>query len=380
MRWIDMHCDTLSELCGREGENLYHNSLCVDIGRLEQAGAELQFFACFVDAAAYGGTEVEKTWDRAWEKVLELLRRAKEQEGEAFRFLRDPGEMLTQKRHVRGILTVEEGGVLAGKTGRLERLYREGVRLLTLTWNYENCIGSPNSRDPEVMSRGLKPFGFEVVERMNDRGMVVDVSHLSDGGFRDCIRHSRYPVAASHSNARALCPHPRNLSDGMLRALGENGGVAGVNFYGAFLTRQGVTGDPHAAGGKAEEDRKTPAGPEDIARHVRYMMDRAGEDAVALGSDFDGFDLRSLPRGIRGVQDMELLWDALKREGLSERQIEKAAYRNVRRLLQNQKGTERRIEHSTKHSTKHSAERSAEQSAEQSAERNGTGCGGRGDP
>ena len=111
MRWIDMHCDTLSELCGREGENLYHNSLCVDIGRLEQAGAELQFFACFVDAAAYGGTEEEKTWDRAWENVLELIRRAKEQEGEAFRFLRDPGEMLTQKRHVRGILTVEEGGV-----------------------------------------------------------------------------------------------------------------------------------------------------------------------------------------------------------------------------------------------------------------------------
>ena len=121
---------------------------------------------------------------------------------------------------------MEEGGVLNEKQERLEELYRLGIRLITLTWNYENCLGYPNSRDGEVMNRGLKAFGLEIVERMNALGMLVDVSHLSDGGFWDCIRVSRAPIIASHSNARALCGVPRNLTDDMLRALAEKGGAA----------------------------------------------------------------------------------------------------------------------------------------------------------
>ena len=113
------------------------------------------------------------------------------------RNIRDGKKLLMQQRKNQemgsrkhaGILTVEEGGVLNGKAERVEQLYEQGVRLLTLTWNYENCIGSPNSRDTEVMQRGLKPFGIEVVRRMNELGMLVDVSHLSDGGFWDCIRY-----------------------------------------------------------------------------------------------------------------------------------------------------------------------------------------------
>ena len=81
---------------------------------------------------------------------------------------------------------------------------------MTLTWNYENCIGYPNSPKAKVMMQGLKPFGYEVIGEMNRRGMVIDVSHLSDGGFWDVIKYSKAPVVASHSNARALCPHPRN--------------------------------------------------------------------------------------------------------------------------------------------------------------------------
>ena len=82
---------------------------------------------------------------------------------------------------------------------------------MTLTWNYENCIGSPNSANRKVMRKGLKPFGIETVRRMNELGMIVDVSHLSDGGFYDCVKYSEFPIVASHSNARSLCLHPRNL-------------------------------------------------------------------------------------------------------------------------------------------------------------------------
>lgn len=352
MHWIDMHCDTLSEIWKGHAQSLKKNGLCVDLDRLRQNGAEAQFFACFVNARDHAGEagrpekgadpsetgRGERTlpgrevWDLAYRDVLEMVRLASSAEDEQFCILRDLQESdhgIQQKKSpgpeeglcTGGILTVEEGGVLNGQIERLEELYRKKVRLITLTWNYENCIGSPNSRDPDVMARGLKPFGMEVVERMNELGMIIDVSHLSDGGFWDCIRHSRAPIVASHSNARSLCTHPRNLSDEMLRALGEKGGIAGVNFYSAFLK------EPSGKGGTSR------AGMDDIVRHIRRMMDQAGEEAVALGTDFDGFEREALPEGISGVQHMERLWDALRRACITSGQIEKIASGNVKRVM-----------------------------------------------
>lgn len=328
MKWIDLHCDTLSMLMEEDrvgikdrGSELHKNDLCVDIGRLKDAGAAAQFFACYVNAADFShDTAVRRTgefWDQAYRKALSMTAWAADAQDKQFGIARSVEDILNmeQDSRVAGVLTVEEGGVLNGRPERLDELYDSGVRLITLTWNYENCIGSPNSRDSRLMQRGLTPFGIQTVERMNTLGMIVDVSHLSDGGFWDCIRYSSKPIIASHSNARSLCLHPRNLSDEMLHAIGDKGGAAGVNFYGAFLRPDGR------------------ADMMDIVRHIRYMMDRAGEDAVALGTDFDGFDRDSLPKGIKGVQDMGVLWDAMKNAGISERQIEKAAYGNVMRVL-----------------------------------------------
>lgn len=330
MNWIDMHCDTLSMLLDEKNAGLDRNSLCVDIERLKESGAAAQFFACYVNEAQFSG--YKDPWDRAYEMVLAMISYARRSENAGFGIACSCGDILRMERENRiaGILTVEEGGVLNGCHERLAALYDCGIRLVTLTWNHENCIGSPNSRERNVMEKGLTPFGIETVERMNELGMVVDVSHLSDGGFWDCIRHSRKPVAASHSNARTLCPHPRNLTDEMLHALGENGGAAGVNFYGAFLRQTG------GEGSRKDGKEVLPAGRadiKDIVRHIRYMTDRAGEEAVALGTDFDGFDRDALPAGIEGVQDMDLLWDEMKRAGFTERQIEKTAYGNVMRIL-----------------------------------------------
>ena len=340
MGWIDMHCDTLSGiLMGERGGNrdakhmsLIKNGLCVDVERLGRAGADAQFFACFVNAADYGdGKEeqgkagkyqaeifslTETVWERAYQDVLSMIDRAHSEECDRFRIAQRAEDLTAREGRTAGILTVEEGGVLNGKLERLGELYDRGVRLITLTWNYENDIGSPNSRERSVMERGLTPFGREVLEAMNGYGMLIDVSHLSDGGFWDCIRYSRAPIVASHSNCRELCAHPRNLTDEMLRALGENGGVAGLNFYSAFLCGSGR------------------ARPEDIARHAVHMIDKAGEDAAALGTDFDGFEAEALPEGIRGVQDMERVWEAMRKAGITPRQIEKIASGNLRRVLQ----------------------------------------------
>lgn len=323
MKWIDLHCDTLSELVKIETENgqrnngLHINQMCVDIDRLLKADAAVQFFACFVNAKEY------PDWDHAWQAVLSMTDRIKEEISEKFCIMdtykeaksegniknNNPGDYIT------GVLTAEEGGILNNDADRLDQLYERGIRLMTLTWNYENCIGSPNSRDRNIMEKGLTKFGIEVVKRMNEKGMIIDVSHLSDGGFFDCIKYSKYPVIASHSNARSLCRHPRNLSDEMLRALGNNGGIAGLNFYSAFLTESGR------------------ASASEIAGHARWMINKAGEDAVALGTDFDGFDRQFLPENIRGVQDMDRVWQAMKDEHITPRQIEKIAFGNADRIM-----------------------------------------------
>lgn len=315
MEWIDMHCDTLSVLYNRGKGSLQDNDLCVDFRRLEQAHAAGQFFACYVNVAEF--PKHVSVWDQAYRRVLEMAGYATGR-GETDHLLirsRDDFSRAKRQKKTACILTVEEGGVLHGKAERLEKLYGEGIRLITLTWNYDNCIGSANSTDPEKMKRGLTDFGFEVIERMNKMRMIIDVSHLSDGGFYDCVNRSAFPVVASHSNARALCAHPRNLSDEMLRALGEKGGVAGVNFYSPFLRKHG----------RADVC--------DLVRHALHIMDKGGEDVVALGADLDGFGLEDMPRDIQGVQDMGYLWEALKKAGVSSRQVEKMAFGNVNRIL-----------------------------------------------
>lgn len=170
-------------------------------------------------------------------------------------------------------LTVEDGVFIDGKIERVQEVYEMGVRLITPLWNFENSVGFPCRDDHEEHMKGLKPFGFEVVEKMNELGMIIDVSHISEGGFYDVAKHSKAPFVASHSCARALCNHRRNLTDDQLKTIGEKGGVAGVNFECSFL--------------KEGSDRATF---EQIIQHLVYMKDKAGIEAIGFGSDFDGID------------------------------------------------------------------------------------------
>ena len=308
-KWIDMHCDTLSELL--PAETLEENSLCVDRKRMEQTKMLAEFFACFVYVP-------DGKWEEAYQKVMEMVARmeCETKENKKLKLIKTAKDLEYAEREELNLalLTVEEGGVLNGKRNRLEELYQRGVRLITLTWNYENCIGYPNSRNAQEMQKGSKSFGKQVVEEMNERGMLADVSHLSDGGFWDCIRLSKKPIIASHSNARALCAHPRNLSDEMLCALGECGGVVGLNFYPQFL----------------QSDRSAEV--LDIAKHGMHILQKAGEDSVALGTDFDGFEAGQ--NWLRGIEEIEYVWDALKKAGMTERQLDKLSYQNVKRVLE----------------------------------------------
>lgn len=171
-----------------------------------------------------------------------------------------------------GMLTVEGMSFLeddASAAERLDGLERAGVRMATLTWNGPNALGSGNDTD-----QGLTAFGRSVVRELERRGIVVDASHLNQRGFRDLLEVAQAPFACSHSNARAVCDHPRNLEDWQLREVADRGGIVGLNYFNGFLREDG--GD---------------AAPDDLLRHADHMLNVAGERVLALGSDFDGSDI-----------------------------------------------------------------------------------------
>ncbi|MCH4890606.1 membrane dipeptidase [Acidaminobacter sp. JC074] len=304
MKLFDLHCDTILRIYGDKTE-LKKNDYHIDIDKMKQGHSLGQFFAMFVDLKS------TQTPFKTCNEMIDCFEHEMNLNKEAIKAGKTYHEIVNNKE-ITGIVTIEEGAVLEGKIDNLDHFYKRGVRSITLTWNYENEIGYPNCKD-EFRDKGLKPFGLEVVKRMNDLGMLIDVSHLSDGGFWDCIKHSTKPIIASHSNARAVQDVSRNLTDDMILALRDKGGVMGMNFCAYFLD-----------GSKASKVK-------DIVRHVRYIYDLAGIDVIAMGTDFDGIggELE-----ISDMSKMNLLVEALRQDGFTEEEIEKIFYKNALRVLE----------------------------------------------
>jgi len=187
--------------------------------------------------------------------------------------------------------------------------------LMTLTWNDPNCFGQNHSVDPAFMQRGLTDFGKEAIPYMNDLGIIVDVSHLSDGGFYDVAELSKKPFVASHSNCRALSPSTRNLTDDMIRVLACKGGVAGINFEPTFLNMD--SNDIHSRVSR-------------MCDHVEHFIMVGGEECVGIGTDFDGIGGEF---EISDCTKMNLFFDELHRRKISDRVIEKIAFGNVSRVI-----------------------------------------------
>lgn len=355
MKIVDMHCDTISVLLNKnragESASLRQNQCHIDLERMQKSGYLLQNFALFVD---YEGER--DPWDETMAQ-LEIFEQEMAQNSDLVaqvKSYRDIEE-IEKSGKIAALLTVEEGGVCKGELEKLNTLYDKGVRMMTLNWNYVNELGYPNmlSRkgrgiwaqnsqlqnsgltDEEFARKqaqvdnllkgylntpdtehGLTPKGQEFVQRMEELGIIPDVSHMSDAGFYDVLRITHKPFAASHSNARAICPCVRNLTDDMIRALAEHGGVTGLNFCADFLTQ-------------------TPAGTHNpgtisaIVEHALHIVDVGGIECLGLGTDFDGIDTHEeLP----GAQSMGLLWDALEQGGFRPSEIDHIFYQNVLRL------------------------------------------------
>lgn len=309
MRFIDLHCDTVSKLYDDTAQHLNANSFHVDIEKLKMGECFLQTFAVFLDEAKVIAEDGEMFVE--WENRIALYAREMRCWGSQLAPIEQFCEEKTDT--IYSLLSVEGCGFIQNHPQRLEEVVRHGCKMVSLTWNYENCMGYPNSTQAEQMAKGLKPQGFGALDFFNEKKIIIDISHLSDGGAEDVLKKSRLPVVASHSNARAVCRHPRNVSDRLVRKIADSGGVVGINFYPPFLT----------------ENKK--ATTEDVLFHMRHIINCGGEETVAFGTDYDGIE--STPEDLEDVSKMQRVYIALKKDGFSESIIEKIFYKNALRVL-----------------------------------------------
>ena len=305
---FDAHIDTLSRLLS-SNQTLADNQAHVDLAKLGQRGKGAQFFAAFVDPQSYHGKALHCTME-----MLDLFWQWIEAYPEDLAFAGSGQEVLKiqESGKTACLLAIEGGEALEGNLANLRMFYRLGVRLLTLTWNHRNDLAAGQKEDPG--GGGLSRFGEAVVAEMNRLGMLIDVSHLNEEGFWDVLRLSEAPVIASHSNARALCNHPRNLTDKQIVALAERGGVIGVNFCPDFLARE------------------RQATIHDVIEQIEYLVKVGGEDCAALGSDFDG--ISHTPLGLEHCGKMPEVAEFLKERGYRTSQIEKVMGGNLLRICQ----------------------------------------------
>lgn len=337
MNLIDFHCDTMLRIYDGKGTmNLKQNSICIDEEKMRKAGSIAQLFAMYVDLEREESPF--RTCNAMIEGFLEELARSTELRL-ALNF--EDFEKNRQDGLMSAFIAVEEGGVVEGTMGKFYSLYDRGVRAITLTWNYPNEIGYPN-RGWVHQNEGLTSFGRDLVGEMERLGVIPDVSHLSDGGFYDLLNYYRKPFMASHSNCRALCDHPRNLTDDMIRKLADRGGISGLNFESFFLIKQSERGELLFNGQVVSDTGDQDALIEELARetkmatidhiadHAVHMIKIGGEDFPTIGGDLDGTTNLA---GIRNISETPLLIDALKRKGVTERVIEKIFSENGIRFL-----------------------------------------------
>lgn len=326
MKVADMHCDTMAELWYSHWDNripmeLKKNSLHIDIEKLKKGEYLLQNFAVFVN--------LDRKLD-PFESALyqiDLFYREMEKNKSAIAVAKTYDDIMknAQTGKISAVLSVEEGAVCKGNLAFLHILYQLGIRMMTLTWNFENELGFPNivSKNSAsiypyelVNGLGLKEKGIEFLTEMERLGIIVDVSHLSDEGFYDVLKHTTKPFVASHSNARTICSHYRNLTDDMIIKLAERGGVIGLNYYPIFLEE-----------GETEEDCHSTVAL--MAKHARYITNLGGIGCLGLGSDFDGIT------GNLEMKDcsmLSLLEDGLINEGFKRSEVEAIFYKNVLNL------------------------------------------------
>ncbi|GAA4804115.1 dipeptidase [Olivibacter ginsenosidimutans] len=348
---IDLHNDVLSESVMR-GKNIAKSIRGgrTDLPRLKSGGVDVQFFSVWCDGKkkhpfAYANQEIDALYQLIKENSDKMLLATTVEEIK---------RGIAEHKLV-AMIGVEGGHMLADNLANIDSLYRRGVRYVTLTWNNSTHWASSAADESrhKIKQKGLSDFGRQVIQRMNQLGMIVDLSHVGEQTFYDVLKICKKPVLVSHSDAYGLNPHYRNLKDQQIKAVAQNGGVIGVNFYSDFLDpnyRKKIASLYAQYVSKADTiplsvDKKfdkLPAQAKQALRpplalvidHIDYLVKMAGIDHVGIGADFDGME--STPIGLDDVQDYPKLTEALLNRGYAPKDIRKILGENVLRVIQAQ--------------------------------------------
>jgi membrane dipeptidase len=303
--YFDGHCDTVSAIF-QDGRSLRRNRGHLDLTRLGAFSKSVQIFALYADSAALAPGTVWAHTQALHDIFISQL--SDNSDICVFCKTRSDIENAHAARLTAALLSIEGGELLNCDPALLETVKAWGVQSINLTWNHQNALSGSHSQCPD---QGLTHQGRAFVGEMNRLHLIPDVSHLSDSGFWDVAETAASPLFASHSNARSLCPHSRNLTDDMFRAICQTGGVAGINFYVPFVGGDGSL--------------------EAVADHIDHWMALDGAKHIALGGDWDGCD--RLAGDMTGVEALPRLWDVLARRGYDRATLEDIYYNNLARLL-----------------------------------------------
>lgn len=348
---FDTHNDVLYSSVLEKGADIGQllNFGHTDLVRLKEGGVDVQVFAVWSDKSgdfAYANRQIDS--------LMSLIAR----NPDAIALARNPQEIeaIRTSGKIAAVIGVEGGHMIEDSLEKLDSLYARGARYLTLTWN--NSLSWASSASDEVNpnypveKKGLNEFGKLVIKRMNELGMMVDLSHVGRQTFFDVMEVTTKPVLVTHSNVYAITPSPRNLEDDQIEAVRKNGGVIGVNFYSGFID-SAYSKKVHDAYCKyVGDDAELLSTDEKLARlplegvnevrptlaqlvdHIDYLVAKAGIDHVAIGSDFDGVD--STPQGLNDVRDFPALTKGLIERGYSPEAIRKIMGENMMRVFRAQ--------------------------------------------
>ena len=348
---LDSHCDTPSQIHRLRDICKDNDHAHVDLPKLKRGGVDAAFFALYTPASLSGDAATSYAF-----QLLSELYDAVEGSAGAASFALSPQEALECRENGRFAVCIgmENGSPVGDSLSLLRQFWRMGVRYMTLCHSSDNLICDSCAQGNTW--HGISPFGKKVIAEMNRMGMMIDLSHASDESFYDAIRLSESPVVATHSCCRALADHPRNMTDEMLKALAENGGVVQINFYPVFLDSGFASvfaeSDIAREADMAEEafisDPSDPAirsawyramdrlaglhrpSYRRIADHIDHAVSVAGIDHVGLGSDFDGISVT--PEGMEDAGKFSIIFDELRSRGYTEKDIEKIAGGNFLRV------------------------------------------------
>ena len=320
---VDLHCDTVWRIDNARGKrkkiSLQKSDLQVDEEKLLSGGYLAQCFAIFTP------NQFKNPYEKCLRAIDLYYQELKKCPSIAPVYAYADIEKNAREGKVSAILTMEDGCPIDEDFSKLERLYRLGVRMICLTHNLINQIGAPNygkyltDGRPDCLTpntqTGLTEFGKTLIKKMNEMGIVVDLSHLSDKGFYDALACSEKPIILSHSNARGVCKHVRNVSDDMLKRLAKNGGITGINCAKIFLNDDKKKGEQTISC---------------MVEHILYIKKKIGVEHIALGTDFDGIDPDI---ELSDASKTPLLLPALEKAGLTAAEIDCITHKNALRVF-----------------------------------------------